>query len=103
MFGLGIQELLIVGAVAVMLFGKRLPEVARSLGGSYRDFRRGLSEIQSQMNFSDSYYDTTARSSPSSSSYKAEESDDIEEPTAPRFELPPPPESTSEPSENSLN
>ena len=53
MFGLGIQEILIVGAVAVMLFGKRLPEVARSLGGSYRDFRRGLTEIQSQMNIND--------------------------------------------------
>ena len=28
MFGLGIQELIIVGIVAVILFGKRLPEVA---------------------------------------------------------------------------
>ena len=87
MFGLGFQELLIVGIVAVLLFGKRLPEVARSLGSSYQEFRRGLNEIQSQIDFSGS---SSASQSYSSydSSMRTEESVDYDQPTAPKFELP---------------
>lgn len=48
MFGLGPLELMVVGVVAVMLFGSKLPEVARSLGGSYREFKRGLHDVQEQ-------------------------------------------------------
>ena len=100
MFGLGIQEALIIGAVAVMLFGKRLPEVARSLGGTYRDFRRGLTEMQSQMDFSDT---TNMNSSSYASNYTAEESEDYDQPTAPRFELPPPAESSSDTAGNPVD
>ena len=89
MFGLGFQELLIVGVVAVLLFGKRLPEVARSLGASYHEFRRGLSEIQSQIDFSGNSY---SRRSPTSydSAMRTEEPEDYDQPTAPKFELPAP-------------
>ena len=45
MFGMGFQELIVVGVVAVLLFGKRLPEVARTLGTSYRDFRKSLVSV----------------------------------------------------------
>ena len=86
-FNLGMQEMLIIGVVAVMLFGKRLPEVARSLGGSYREFRKGLSEMQAQMQVDD-----TVGSRHSESSYYADDFDDYEQPTAPKFEPP-----TSEP------
>jgi sec-independent protein translocase protein TatA len=102
MFGLGIQELIIVGMVAVILFGKRLPEVARTLGSSYRDFRRGLTDLQSQMDFRESIYST--RSTPRYvTNYRADETDEYDEPTAPRFELPPPTESPSERPENAIN
>ena len=50
MFGLGLPELVIVGVIAVMLFGKRLPEVARSFGQSYHQFRAGLNDIQAEVN-----------------------------------------------------
>lgn len=48
MFGLSPFELMAVGVVAILLFGAKLPEVAGSLGRQYRDFRRGLNEIQDQ-------------------------------------------------------
>ena len=43
MFGLNPMELIIIGAVAVLLFGSRLPRVARSLGKSMTEFKKGLS------------------------------------------------------------
>ncbi len=48
--GIGMQEMVIIGIIAVVLFGKRLPEVAKNLGGSYREFKKGLTDIQSKMN-----------------------------------------------------
>jgi len=84
MFGLGPSELLIVGLVAVLLFGKRLPEVARSLGSSYKEFRKGLNEFQSQMTV-----DTYRPSTSYSSSRQSYNNDYAEEPTAPKFEPPP--------------
>ena len=44
MFGIGTQELIIVGIIAVMLFGSRLPQVARSMGKSIVEFKKGLKE-----------------------------------------------------------
>ncbi|MGL4514833.1 MAG: Sec-independent protein translocase subunit TatA/TatB [Lacipirellulaceae bacterium] len=46
MFGLGPTELLIVGVVAVLLFGSRLPSVARSAGKSLTEFKRGMQDLQ---------------------------------------------------------
>lgn len=44
MFNLGLPELLVVGAAALLLFGpKRLPELAKSLGKGIRDFKKALS------------------------------------------------------------
>lgn len=47
-FGLSPVELVVVGVVAILLFGSKLPDVARSLGHQYRDLRRGMNEIQDQ-------------------------------------------------------
>lgn len=97
MFGLGFQELAIIGIVAVLLFGKRLPEVAKSLGHSYREFRKGLTDIQSTVDFSDTY--TPPSSYSSASPY--DDYDDYDEPTAPKFEPPPSePQSEAAPTED---
>jgi len=91
------QELIIIGVVAVLLFGKRLPEVAKSLGKSYSEFRRGLSDIQSHMDVtSDVYSSTSSGSSYSDESSSYDEYDDYDEATAPKFE-PPPAEPQEEP------
>ena len=97
MFGLSWHEFLIIGVIAILLFGKRLPEVAKSLGGSYREFKRGLSEFHSQLEApetSTSSYRATAAAAP-------RDIDDYEEASAPRFEPPPaepaPPDSATKP------
>jgi len=42
-FGLSIQELLVILGILVLLFGaKRIPEVARGLGQGIRGFRSSL-------------------------------------------------------------
>jgi len=40
---------LLVGVVALLLFGNRLPEVARSLGRSFKEFKRGLHDVTDEM------------------------------------------------------
>jgi sec-independent protein translocase protein TatA len=94
MFGLGVQEMIIVGIVALLLFGKRLPEVARSLGSSYHQFRRGLQDLQSEIDVvRSSYYTSPSRAAENRGPSRLEQ-EDYDEPTAPKFEPP-----VSEPSE----
>ncbi|MFO0903947.1 MAG: twin-arginine translocase TatA/TatE family subunit [Pirellulales bacterium] len=90
MFGMSWHEMLIVGVIAILLFGKRLPEVAKSLGAQYRELKRGLAEFHSQVDFTDSASSSTSHASNArSSSTYARDPDDYEEATAPRFEPPP--------------
>lgn len=48
MFGLGAVEVGIIGVVAVMLFGSRLPKVARQMGQSIVEFKRGFLEVDAE-------------------------------------------------------
>ena len=86
MFGMGFQELIIIGVIAVLLFGKRLPEVAKSLGKSYSQFKRGLTDMQGEFNSAMNSYDEAPRST----SYdRYDDYDDRDEVSAPKFEPPP--------------
>lgn len=49
MFGLGAQEVLIVLAIGVLLFGKKLPEVGRSLGKGLMEFQQALRGVESDV------------------------------------------------------
>jgi|ERR1041384_3465292 sec-independent protein translocase protein TatA len=41
----GLPEWIIIGAIGLLLFGKRLPEVGRSLGRGIVEFKKGLQGI----------------------------------------------------------
>jgi sec-independent protein translocase protein TatA len=46
MFGLGYQELLLILVIVLILFGaQRLPDLAKSLGSSVKEFKKGVNEI----------------------------------------------------------
>jgi sec-independent protein translocase protein TatA len=48
MFGLGAQEMLLLVLLGVLLFGKRLPEVGRSLGKTVMEFKNGLRGMEDE-------------------------------------------------------
>jgi sec-independent protein translocase protein TatA len=49
MFGLGWSEVVVVLAIGLLLFGKRLPDLARSLGRSVVELRKGLSGLEEDL------------------------------------------------------
>jgi sec-independent protein translocase protein TatA len=49
MFGIGTTELIVVAVIALLLFGNRLPSVMRSLGQGVNEFKRGLNDVQQEI------------------------------------------------------
>jgi len=101
---MGAQEMLIVGILAILLFGERLPEVARKLGKQLNDFRRSVRGIQEEFTGALSGIEHSTGSYSSSSSSSGRSSDDLvdesSEATAPKFVPPPKPPHPSDQAQN---
>lgn len=80
---LGPMEMMVVMLVAVLLFGKRLPEVGRSLGKGIVEFKKGIRGIEDD-------FENGTPSRASSSSRRAEAYTPKDEPASnvPKFEPP---------------
>ncbi len=46
---LGGPEVIVVGFIALLIFGNRLPSVMRSLGKSVTEFKKGVSGIEEEI------------------------------------------------------
>jgi sec-independent protein translocase protein TatA len=78
MLGLSPSHVLIFGVIAILLFGNRLPTVARSLGRSLTEFKKGMNDLE--QDFKSSIY--------SEPKQRVTYNDQTEQPAGPRFEPP---------------
>jgi sec-independent protein translocase protein TatA len=76
-------ELLIVGVLAILLFGQRLPEVARRAGRGLMEFKKGVQGIREELEAA-----ATGATRSVERTIRHDEAD-REEATAPKFEPPP--------------
>lgn len=77
----GPWEMMIVGLIALLLFGKRLPEVARSLGRGFVEFKKGVRGIEDEVERASYEVEESASARP----VPEEEQDEM---AAPKFEPP---------------
>lgn len=90
MFGIGQFELMILFGIALLLFGSRLPQVARSMGKSLSEFKQGMQGVQDEFNSAMDEGKNATSIDYSDPSYDDSVYDDESEqpPAAPKFEPP---------------
>lgn len=81
MFGIGTWEMMVVMVIALLLFGKNLPQVARGLGKGMMEFKKGLAGLDDEIQ-------TASSRSPSTPQSRPLASEERDEAVAPKFEPP---------------
>ncbi len=105
--GFSPMTILFIGIIAVLLFGENLPDVARTWGKKFTEFRKSIQSVQDEIRsaaFSatseltsamdiktPSFLSPTSSSSGSKARRTRQSDEDYEEATAPKF-VPPPAE-----------
>ena len=93
MFGLGPFEIVVIGAIAVMLYGKRLPEVGRSAGKTLGELRRQWTTLAKELDVAGHIEGRTPR--PATVTRYASDEADAHQVSAPRFDPPPAADTTA--------
>ncbi|TMA13233.1 MAG: twin-arginine translocase TatA/TatE family subunit [Deltaproteobacteria bacterium] len=77
MFGIGMPELVLILAVALIVLGpRRLPEIARALGKGLAEFRRATDELKDEFRqIEHEVEDSSAHATPNDDSYLAKKPD----------------------------
>jgi sec-independent protein translocase protein TatA len=90
---LSMPEMIVVMLIAVLLFGKRLPDVARSLGKGIVEFKKGLRGFEDDIH-------SVSRTTPEPRSDDDHRASSVADASVPKFEPPtsaPVPQSGYEP------
>ena len=58
---IGITELIVILLIALLLFGGRLPEVGRNLGRGISQFKKGLRDMEQEIQSDDKKPDDTTK------------------------------------------
>lgn len=88
-FGLGMWELVIIGVIAVLLFGRKLPDMAKYLGKSVVEFKKGMHGLES--GFDDANPTAQAPAQQAAAPAEAIRPPQRVAPAAPKFDDAPPP------------
>jgi len=58
MFGIGMPEMLLILAIALIVIGpKKLPDLAKSIGRAFGEFKRATSELKESLDLDDEFQD----------------------------------------------
>ena len=51
LFGIGMQEVLVIALIVLLLFGgKKIPELMNGLGKGVKSFKEGMNEVEKEIN-----------------------------------------------------
>lgn len=88
-------EMMIFGIIALLLFGKNLPSVAKNMGKSFAEFKKGISGFQDEIRNATREVEKTVTYTPPSTKSTSEdrpkvavsEASSEDDFTAPKFDL----------------